>query len=65
MTFFERLEKLLIEKQIKKSELARMLGFERQRIQKWKARGNIPRAETLKRISEILSVSVDFLLDIS
>lgn len=62
MSFIQKLEKILTEKQMKKSDLARQLGIERQRIQEWKTRGNLPKAETLKKIAEILNVSVDFLV---
>ena len=50
------------EKNLSQEQLAEKLNVTRQTISNWENGSKIPSAETLDRLSEILNVSIDYLL---
>ena len=62
MTFFERLETLLIEQNEKRTHLAETIGVKNQSFTDWKKRGTIPAADIAMRIADYFNVSLEWLL---
>lgn len=62
MTFGEKLKNARKQKNITQEEFAELLGVSRQAVSKWESDSGFPETEKLSAISEILDVSVDYLL---
>lgn len=62
MTINERMFKIMEEKNIKATELSKILNINNSTISTWKKTGKNPPAEYIVRISELLNVTTDFLL---
>lgn len=60
--FIDRLEKVLNEKGISKTELAEKIGIRRPTISDWKKNGAIPSGDICLKIAEYLGVSVEWLV---
>jgi len=60
--FFERLKSTRKEKGISQQELSRMLGVSRSAVSSWEIGNNEPEMKTLRKIAEVLNVSVAYLL---
>lgn len=60
--FYERLERLLKENDIKQKELAEKCGISPNGISTWKVTGTIPRADIAVKIAGILNVSTEYLV---
>jgi transcriptional regulator with XRE-family HTH domain len=63
MTFGEKLKKARIEAGYTQNELANKLMVSRAAIAKWESNRGVPDVTNLKAIAEVLSVSIDYLLD--
>ena len=64
-TFAQRLEKLMVERDLYPSDIQRITGIRRQRIYEYLQGVTQPSAYNLKRIAEGLGVSADWLLGIT
>lgn len=62
MVFGQRLEQLLIEKDIQQSELATFLSVGDSTVSQWKTGKRSPDIETVKRIARFLNCTTDYLL---
>ncbi len=62
MSFYERLDSLLKQKNISHRKMIMDFGLVKNTMFNWKHRGNIPNGEVLLKLSEYLDVSVDYLL---
>lgn len=62
MTFWERLEDALNQKQITPTELSRILGVAPSVVNAWKIRESIPRADIAVKTAEVLDTSVEYLI---
>ena len=62
MTFWERLEDALNQKQITPTELSRLLGVAPSVVNAWKIRESIPRADIAVKTAEVLNTSVEYLI---
>ena len=60
--FYDRFEKLCIQKNISPSKAALEIGFNKSNVSRWKADGYTPRGEVLDRIANYFGVSIDYLL---
>lgn len=63
MTFGEKLRSARKDAGLTQEQLAERLALSRQAITKWESDKGMPDIENLKRLSEQLAVSIDFLLD--
>jgi len=63
--FGTRLKKVLKEKHITQSKMAKMLGTNTDTVNKWCNDWCMPNAGVVKRICEILKISADYLLELS
>lgn len=63
MTFYQRLQSLMKEKNITAKQLTSDLGLAKNSVTYWKQKGNTPKGDTLNSIAEYFGVSVDFFLD--
>jgi transcriptional regulator with XRE-family HTH domain len=63
MTFGEKLKKARTEAGYTQNELANKLTVSRAAIAKWESDRGMPDVTNLKAIAEVLSVSIDYLLD--
>ena len=63
MTLAEKLKEARKNAGLTQTELAEKLCVSRQAITKWEAGNGIPDVENLKALSQVLNVSIDFLLD--
>jgi transcriptional regulator with XRE-family HTH domain len=63
-SFAERLEQLMRERDLYPSQLAKLTGIRRQRIQEYLTGERQPTAYMIKTIAERLKVSADWLLNI-
>jgi transcriptional regulator with XRE-family HTH domain len=63
MTFGEKLKKARMEAGYTQNELANKLSVSRAAIAKWESDRGMPDVTNLKAIAEVLSVSIDYLLD--
>lgn len=63
MNFWERVDKLLEEKEINRKTLAAEAHFDASNVTKGIKNGNIPAADTAVKIARILNVSVEYLVD--
>lgn len=61
--FFEKLEKLITQKNISMNRLAKNAGFSQTSTDRWK-KGGLPSADALIKICKYLDVSADYLLDL-
>ena len=61
--FFEKLEKLITQKNISMNRLAKNAGFSQTSNDRWK-KGGLPSADALIKICKYLDVSADYLLDL-
>ena len=59
---YERYKKLLDEKNLKNADVSRGANVSNMTLSDWKNGKTIPKTDTLKKISEFLEVSVDYLL---
>jgi transcriptional regulator with XRE-family HTH domain len=57
-----RIEELLKEKGIPKNKFAEMLGTTKQSVNDWTTAGGFPKIEMIVKISDLLEVSIDYLL---
>ena len=62
MSFYERLDSLLRQKNISQRKMIIDFGLGKNTMFNWKHRNNIPNGEVLLKLSEYLDVSVDYLL---
>lgn len=62
MSFYERLDSLLKQKNISHRKMIIDFGLVKNTMYNWKHRNNIPNGEVLLKLSEYLDVSVDYLL---
>ena len=62
MTFSEKLYQLRKEKKLSQEALAEKLGTTRQAVSKWENNQGYPEAEKLLALSDILEVSIDYLM---
>lgn len=62
MTLGEKLQKLRRERGMSQDQLAELLGVSRQAVSKWERDEAVPDTEKVIRLSEIFSVSIDYLL---
>lgn len=62
--FFEKLEKLITQKNISMNRLAKNAGFSQTSTDRWK-KGGLPSADALIKICKYLDVSADYLLDLN
>jgi transcriptional regulator with XRE-family HTH domain len=60
--FKNRLSKLIKERKITQTELARALGVHRQNVYQWTAGKTKPRPDEFKRVAQYFGVTVDYLL---
>lgn len=60
--FVERLESILKEKGITKTELANKIGIRRPTLSEWKKNGAIPAGDVCVKIAEYLDVDVEYLI---
>lgn len=63
MTFGEKLKSARKDAGLTQEQLADKLSVSRQAITKWESDKGMPDIENLKRLSELLGVSIDYLLD--
>lgn len=63
MTLGEKIKKARIESGLTQEQLAGKMMVSRQAITKWEADKGIPDVSNLKLLAQLLSVSVDYLLD--
>lgn len=61
----DRLKQSRQKSHLTQEELATKLHTDKKQISRWESGGSVPHAETLIQLSQILSVSVDYLLGIS
>lgn len=61
-TFAERMELLLFEKRMNRSQLARKLGVAVSTVHRWFVRGSMPSLETLSQIADIFGVDIKWLM---
>ncbi len=62
MSFYERVDSLLRQKNISQRRMIIDFGLGKNTMFNWKHRNNIPSGEVLLKLSEYLDVSVDYLL---
>lgn len=62
MTLGEKIQQLRREKGLSQDQLAEMLNVSRQAVSKWERDEAVPETDKVIRLSEIFSVSIDFLL---
>lgn len=62
MSFYERVDSLLRQKNISQRRMIIDLGLTKNTMFNWKHRNNIPNGEVLLKLSEYLDVPVDYLL---
>ncbi len=62
MTFWERVESALNDKNITEAELGRRIGLAQASINGWKTKGSIPRADIAYKTAEVLSTTVEYLV---
>ena len=60
--FVERLESILKEKGITKTELANKIGIRRPTLSEWKKNGAIPAGDVCVKIARYLDVDVEYLI---
>jgi len=61
-TFAERMELLLFENRMNRSQLARRLGVAVSTVHRWFVRGSVPSLETLSQIADIFNVDIKWLI---
>lgn len=62
MTFYDRLDSLLVENREIKSRFAKTIGIQYQSLVDWKKRGTIPSADVAIKIANYFNVSVEWLI---
>lgn len=62
-TFIERLERLLVQKNLQRKDLAQFCNISLNGISTWKITGTIPRADIAIKIAKFLNVSVEYLIN--
>ncbi|MBR6081198.1 MAG: helix-turn-helix transcriptional regulator [Treponema sp.] len=62
MTFWKRLEQILIEKDMTEAELSRQIGYSQAGINGWKTKGNIPIADVAVKVAKLLGTTVEYLI---
>lgn len=60
---YEIYQRLLDEKGLKNSDISRLTGISNMTLSDWKRGKSTPKADKMKKIAEVLSVSVDYLLN--
>lgn len=60
----EKLVYLRKQKGLSQEELAEMMALSRQSISRWESGGAVPGIDSLKLLSRLYGVSVDYLLDV-
>jgi phage repressor protein C with HTH and peptisase S24 domain len=63
MSFWNRLEDALNEKQITPTELSRILGITPSVVNAWKIRKSIPRADVAVQVAKQLNTTVEYLIE--
>lgn len=61
-SFFQRIRRILEEKEISQAELARSLGVGQATVSEWFTRGRVPNGHVLLRLPEVLDVNGHWLL---
>lgn len=61
-TFNDRLERLLLDHNMQKKELAKIIGLSNNSLSTWKALGTIPRADVAIKIARAFNVSTEYLI---
>lgn len=62
MSFLERLEELLQQKNMTTNRMCTELKIGKNSMVNWRERGNLPNGETLQKMADYFDVSVDYLL---
>lgn len=62
MSFWDRMEELLVENKINLTDFSRKMNVRPSVIGGWKQRGSIPRADLACKAADILGVSVEYLI---
>lgn len=60
-SFWERLQRVMFEKKINQTELSDLVGIDNGTISRWKRRSTAPKNSSIKKISEKLGCSFDWL----
>lgn len=60
---YERYQKLLDEKKLKNSDVAKGSGVSNMTLSDWKRGKTTPKTETMQKIADFLGVSVDYLVN--
>ena len=63
MTFWERLEIALKEKNLNIADLSRKINISSPSVQGWKQKGSIPRADIACKVAEVLDTTVEYLIN--
>lgn len=63
MTFWERLEIALKEKNLNIADLSREINISSPSVQGWKQKGSIPRADIACKVAEVLDTTVEYLIN--
>lgn len=61
-SFFDRLERLLDEREMQKKELSSKVGISSNGLSTWRVTGTIPRADTAIKMARLLNVPVEYLV---
>jgi transcriptional regulator with XRE-family HTH domain len=62
MTFYQRLEPLMLEKKLSQRDISSIAGVKPPSVNEWKAKGTLPRADTAIKIADYFKVSVKWLV---
>ncbi len=62
--FNERLKQLRVKRNLSQKQLADHLGISQQTVAKWEQGSTFPKPATLKKLTEYLDVTSDYLLEI-
>lgn len=62
ITFHQRIEELMTEKEVKPSQVAHDMPFPENYFYDWKREGTVPSLEYLRAIAAYFNVSIDYLL---
>lgn len=60
---YEIYQRLLDEKGLKNSDIARLTGISNMTLSDWKRGKSKPKADKMKKIADVLNVSVDYLIN--
>ena len=61
-SFNERFERLLLQNNLQKKDIAALVGISPNGISTWKITGTIPRADIAVKIAKVLNVTTEYLI---